>query len=142
MPTAAYCDAMNDELTRRRRDLSASCTHVQGAESEADFVELERVAAWCKANDVRTDVYGEGTGLEAFEERVADMLGYPAARFMPTGTMAQQIAARIWSERSGVDRIGNASDVPFGTARTTRVSTAAWPRCRAGGRGSIADDQH
>ncbi len=34
------------------------------------------------------------------------MLGYPAARFLPTGTMAQQIAARIWSERAGVNRIG------------------------------------
>lgn len=45
------------------------------------------------------DIYGEGELIEGFEREVADLLGKEAAVFMPSGTMAQQIALRIWSER-------------------------------------------
>jgi len=47
------------------------------------------------------DRYGEGQLLERFEREIADLLGKDAAVFMPSGTMAQQIALRIWAERSG-----------------------------------------
>jgi len=47
------------------------------------------------------DVYGTGAALAAFEARIAAELGKEAAVFMPSGTMAQQIALRIWSERTG-----------------------------------------
>ena len=47
------------------------------------------------------DMYGEGALIEDFEREVAALLGKEAAVFMPSGTMAQQIALRIWSERSG-----------------------------------------
>ncbi|MFT3893824.1 MAG: beta-eliminating lyase-related protein [Anaerolineales bacterium] len=46
------------------------------------------------------DRYGEGEYLSAFETEVAAMFGKPAAVFLPSGTMAQQIALRIWCERS------------------------------------------
>jgi len=46
------------------------------------------------------DRYGEGEYLSAFEAEVAGMFGKPAAVFLPSGTMAQQIALRIWCERS------------------------------------------
>ena len=49
----------------------------------------------------RGDRYGEGERLERLEGRVAELLGTEAAVFMPSGTMAQQIAMRIWSERQG-----------------------------------------
>ena len=39
--------------------------------------------------------------VAALEERVAGLLGKPAAAFFPTGTMAQQVALRCWAERSG-----------------------------------------
>jgi len=45
------------------------------------------------------DVYGEGTLLESFEAEIAQLLGKEAAVFMPSGTMAQQIALRIHSDR-------------------------------------------
>ncbi len=48
-----------------------------------------------------SDVYGTGDALAAFEARIAAELGKEAAVFMPSGTMAQQIALRIWSERTG-----------------------------------------
>jgi threonine aldolase len=49
--------------------------------------------------DRRTDQYGNGVVAE-LEERVAALLGKPAAVFFPTGTQAQQVALRCWAERS------------------------------------------
>lgn len=50
--------------------------------------------------DEWTDVYGDGVVAE-LESRVADLLGFPAAAFFPTGTMAQQVALRCWAGRTG-----------------------------------------
>jgi threonine aldolase len=55
--------------------------------------------------DWQADSYGEGRLIEGFEREVADQLGKPAAVFMPSGTMAQQIALRIWSERRGTSSV-------------------------------------
>jgi threonine aldolase len=62
--------------------------------------ELTALAAEA-AEDDRGDRYGEGETLAAFERDVATLLGKPAAVFMPSGTMAQQIALRVWSDRRG-----------------------------------------
>lgn len=51
------------------------------------------------AADERPDAYGEGERIERLERRIASILGKEAAVFMPSGTMAQQIALRIWCER-------------------------------------------
>lgn len=51
--------------------------------------------------DEQPDRYGTGALIEDFEREVAALLGKEAAAFMPSGTMAQQIALRIWSERTG-----------------------------------------
>jgi threonine aldolase len=48
------------------------------------------------------DLYGAGTRLNVFEARIAALLGKDAAVFMPSGTMAQQIALRIVADREGV----------------------------------------
>jgi threonine aldolase len=45
------------------------------------------------------DRYGGGELLESFEREIAELLGKEAAVFMPSGTMAQQIALRIHCER-------------------------------------------
>jgi len=52
--------------------------------------------------DERPDTYGEGERLARLESRIADLLGAEAAVFMPSGTAAQPIALRIWSERKRV----------------------------------------
>jgi threonine aldolase len=49
----------------------------------------------------RPDSYGAGERIERLEARIAEMLGSEASVFMPSGTMAQQIALRIWSDRRG-----------------------------------------
>ncbi|MBX2800990.1 MAG: beta-1,3-galactosyltransferase [Myxococcales bacterium] len=67
---------------------------------------LRDAAAHCDDHDVAWDVYGTGGVIRAFEERVAEMLGYPAARFLPSGTMAQGIAMRLWCDHTGVGTFG------------------------------------
>jgi threonine aldolase len=52
--------------------------------------------------DERMDMYGSGERIERLEQQIAELLGKEAAVFMPTGTMAQQIALRIWSDRRGI----------------------------------------
>ena len=49
--------------------------------------------------DERLDRYGAGARIEGLERRVAELLGKEAAVFMPSGTMAQPIALRIWCDR-------------------------------------------
>ncbi|MFI1103771.1 threonine aldolase family protein [Streptomyces melanogenes] len=46
------------------------------------------------------DFYGDGPVAE-LERRTADLLGFPAAAYFPTGTMAQQVALRCWAGRTG-----------------------------------------
>src|SRR5438132_2607908 len=50
--------------------------------------------------DEEPDHYGEGNLINDFERDVAALLGKEAAVFLPSGTMAQQIALRIWAGRA------------------------------------------
>lgn len=50
--------------------------------------------------DVDPDRYGDGGPVGALETRVAQLLGTEAALFVPTGTMAQQIALKCWADRT------------------------------------------
>lgn len=51
--------------------------------------------------DLGVDRYGAGGAVEALEAKIRAVLGKPAAVFMPSGTMAQQIALRIHADRRG-----------------------------------------
>ncbi len=44
---------------------------------------------------VGDDVYGEDPTVAVLEQRVAELLGHEAALFMPTGSMANQVALRL-----------------------------------------------
>jgi len=52
-----------------------------------------------------SDHYGNGPVIEEFQQQMADVLGKESAVFFPSGTMAQQIALRIWCDRKGVKRV-------------------------------------
>jgi threonine aldolase len=47
------------------------------------------------------DVYGEGGAVQELEQHVAELLGKPAAVFLPSGTMAQGAVLRMHAERRG-----------------------------------------
>ena len=51
--------------------------------------------------DLDLDRYGVGGAVAALESEMCAVLGKPAAVFMPSGTMAQQIALRIHADRRG-----------------------------------------
>lgn len=83
---------MTDDDALRR-----SCTrflHWHGLQSTAD--QLAAIPAGTEA-----DRYGEGGVVEELEAEVAALLDKPAAVFLPSGTMAQQIALRIHADRRG-----------------------------------------
>ncbi len=50
---------------------------------------------------IAPDRYGHGGVVAELEAEVASLLGKPAAVFLPSGTMGQQIALRIHSDRRG-----------------------------------------
>ncbi|MBU9674085.1 aminotransferase class I/II-fold pyridoxal phosphate-dependent enzyme [Planococcus sp. CP5-4] len=57
------------------------------------------------ADDVESDLYGTGQVIEDFQEKMAAFLGKETAVFFPSGTMAQQIALRIWCDDKGLKRV-------------------------------------
>jgi threonine aldolase len=52
-----------------------------------------------------SDHYGNGSIIDEFQQEMAKVLGKEAAVFFPSGTMAQQIALRIWCDRADVKRV-------------------------------------
>jgi len=52
-----------------------------------------------------SDMYGKGAVIEEFQAKMACLLGKEAAVFFPSGTMAQQIALRIWCDEKGLRRV-------------------------------------
>lgn len=57
------------------------------------------------AGDREPDRYGEGELIDSLETRVAGLLGTESAAFMPSGTMAQQAALRVWADETGLDTV-------------------------------------
>ncbi|MHC3436570.1 threonine aldolase family protein [Natrialbaceae archaeon A-gly3] len=49
--------------------------------------------------EVGDDVYGEDPTVNELEARAAELVGKEAALFVPTGTMGNQVAARVHTER-------------------------------------------
>ncbi|MDP4164907.1 MAG: beta-eliminating lyase-related protein, partial [Bacillota bacterium] len=52
-----------------------------------------------------SDTYGRGKVIEDFQDKMAAYLGKESAVFFPSGTMAQQIALRIWCDEKGLKRV-------------------------------------
>ncbi|CAM5619914.1 Threonine aldolase OS=Streptomyces alboniger OX=132473 GN=CP975_19760 PE=3 SV=1 [Streptomyces alboniger] len=99
------CD--EERRTRRRERRIAAVRGAERALARLGFLGTlrERLALLDAAPEVydldeTSDIYGNGV-VEALEEKVAGLLGTEAAAFFPTGTMAQQVALRCWTGRTG-----------------------------------------
>ncbi|MFN7018484.1 MAG: threonine aldolase family protein [Fimbriimonadales bacterium] len=57
--------------------------------------EMRRAMAEAELGD---DVYGEDPTVNRLQERVAELLGHEAALFTPSGTMANEIAIKVWTQ--------------------------------------------
>ncbi|MYN03754.1 threonine aldolase [Pseudoduganella sp. DS3] len=77
-------------------ELRQNChTVLPGHRQPAPAETFAAMAEWCAANGVAHDVYGEGELLQSFERKVASLLGFEAATFVISGTMAQVTALRL-----------------------------------------------
>ena len=84
-----------------KQSIKNKCTRfLSGHKHISPELQFQQMSEWCKKHKVSADHYGNGIFLQNFEEKIAKILGKEAAVFMPSGTMAQQIALRIWSEAS------------------------------------------
>ena len=81
-----------DEEIRARRARCTDSFHHHGLVRPADL--LASIPP-----DTEEDVYGEGGAVDALERRTAELLGKPAAVFLPSGTMAQPATLRVHADR-------------------------------------------
>ncbi|MFD7336943.1 threonine aldolase family protein [Streptomyces violascens] len=94
-----------EQALRHRLTVFRGAKHTL-AEQGVDHTLAERLTALLTDGaevydlDEFTDIYGNGAVTE-LERRTAEELGFPAAAFFPTGTMAQQVALRCWAARTG-----------------------------------------
>ena len=51
-------------------------------------------------DETKADIYGTGAAINDFEYKMANFLSKEKAVFFPSGTMAQQIALRIWCDEN------------------------------------------
>ena len=78
-----------------------TCTHFLTHHHRKTPEQVLAALAEFTSPDISADRYGEGELIAGFEQHIAELMGKGAAVFMPSGTMCQQIALRIWSERRG-----------------------------------------
>jgi threonine aldolase len=77
--------------------LRNGCTRFLTGHGPVDVPELLATIPF----DTVVDRYGDGGVVAELEAEIATLLGKPAAVFLPTGTMAQQLALRLHAERLG-----------------------------------------
>lgn len=90
--------------------------------------ELAELSAGMQPHGLQRDWYGVGGVVEELEAEVAGLLGKPAAVFMPSGTMAQQIALRVHADDRG--------------RRTVLLHPTAHPVMHEGGAAGRLHDLH
>src|SRR5437762_1537181 len=85
--------------------------------------------------DVGDDVYGEDPTVRRLEERTAEILGKEAALFVPSGTMANQIALLLHTRRGDLVYAGEGTH----TMAFESGAAAAWSGVQFGviGRGGL-----
>ena len=57
------------------------------------------------SEDQFSDIYGNGPIIEDFQKKMAKLLGKGTSAFFPSGTMAQQIALRIWCDEKQLNQV-------------------------------------
>jgi threonine aldolase len=100
-PVEARSSGLDWLTDDERRALREGCDHAllgHGLRTTTDaLAELTTLSA----DELTPDDYGNGGSVAILETEVRELLGKPAAVFMPSGTMAQQIALRIHADRRG-----------------------------------------
>lgn len=83
------------------KDLRNQChTILPGNREESPAEHFKKMAQWCEQHNIKHDTYGEGELIKAFEQKVADLLGFEAGLFVISGTMAQVTALDWYAVKS------------------------------------------
>jgi threonine aldolase len=91
--------AMDFLSATERLELQAACERMLwGVGIQTPAGSLAELAT-LGPDDLTGDIYGSGGTVAILEEEVRTLLDKPAAVFMPSGTMIQQIALRIHADR-------------------------------------------
>jgi threonine aldolase len=85
--------------------------------------------------DVGDDVYGEDPTARKLEERVAELLGKEAAVFVPSGTMANQIALLLQTRRS--DEVVGGEGTHLATFESGAAAALSGVQFRVAGQGGL-----
>ncbi|TDD28812.1 threonine aldolase [Kribbella turkmenica] len=93
----------SDDLRARRRAAAANCERWLSGHKAPVRTRLQELVE--AATEEEADGYGAGGDVTVLEQEVADLLGKPAAVFMPTGIMAQQSVLRVYADRAGTSRV-------------------------------------
>ena len=96
----------DDTLTARYRSAVRASARTVFWRRRTPADTLADLAAGCAELGVDDwDRYGETGAVEQLERQVAELLGKPAAVFLPSGIMAQQAVLRVWCDRRGSLRV-------------------------------------
>ncbi|WP_188066838.1 threonine aldolase family protein [Brevibacillus brevis] len=90
--------------TKTLREVFKKTTYPIAGHSKRDLHQLQQVLSRVDGN-VEGDMYGTGELIENFQRKMAEYLGKESAVFFPSGTMAQQIALRIWCDEKGIKKV-------------------------------------
>jgi threonine aldolase len=87
-------------MSHNIEEILAQCTNVlPGHGPRRSMKEMFQGLADALTGDEYLDHYGSGSYIAEFEDELAKMFGQETAVFLPSGTMAQQIALRIWCQQ-------------------------------------------
>lgn len=84
-----------------KREVRALCTRALSGHKPKSVREWLTSLAASPLSELSQDVYGEGQAIGELEREVAALLGKEAGVFVIKGIIAQQIALRVWTDRSG-----------------------------------------
>lgn len=93
----------DEDLAGRRRAAIEGCTRWLVFRGATAPEQLRGIAE--AASEDQPDRYGTGGEVELLEREVAELLGKPAAVFMPSGVMAQQSVLRTYADQAATMRV-------------------------------------
>ncbi|GAA1130199.1 beta-eliminating lyase-related protein [Kribbella jejuensis] len=93
----------SEDLRERRKNAAANCERWLSNRRLPAADRLRQLAE--VVTDDEVDVYGNGGEVATLEQEVAELLGKPAAVFLPTGIMAQQAVLRVYADRAATNRV-------------------------------------
>lgn len=105
LPEGLYCSPVSEAKVRNLSEIVANCTRFLNGHGRRTVRERLQRMVDSPLSLEPNDQYGRGGVVEQLESRISEMLGKEAAVIMPSGTMAQQIALRIWSDQAGNKRV-------------------------------------